>query len=179
MTQKKFSIKKFIDHWSLIIDHSPPKRGFTLIELLVVLAIFVLVLLAVNQILFATLRGSAKSEVTARVKREAERVVSVMERLLHNSRAIVSCGPQQVVYMDQAGVQNSFVCQAGRVELNNSALTSSDVNVSSCSISCESSGGIPNKAVRINLTFEEQSGLGLRVEERARIDLQTRVLLRN
>lgn len=153
-------------------------RGFTLIEILVVLTIFTVIALVANQILFSTLRGSAKSEVTARVKREGERVMSVMERLLHNSRSIVSCGPAQITYKDLAGVQSSFSCQSGAVYRDTGILTSSDVDVVACSVTCETVGGV-TKAVNIGLSLSERAASGLRVQERARIDLQTKVLLRN
>lgn len=153
-------------------------RGFTLIEILVVLAIFTVIALVANQILFSTLRGSAKSEVTARVKREGERVMSVMERLLHNSRSIVSCDSVQVTYRDLVGVQSSFSCQSGAVYRDASILTSSDVDVVACSITCETVGGV-TKAVNITLGLSQRAGGTLRVQERARIDLQTKVLLRN
>ncbi|MEK7521381.1 MAG: prepilin-type N-terminal cleavage/methylation domain-containing protein [Patescibacteria group bacterium] len=163
-------------------------RGFTLIEILVVISIFAIILLIANQILFSAFRGSSKAEATTRVKREGERVFGLMERSIRNSRAIISCNSSQITYQDQYGVTASFVCRnvgtpnIGEIAAGSAALapiTVNDVDVTACSFSCETVGGI-NKAVLINATFvAEALSTSARVEERGSISLQSRILLRN
>ena len=160
------------------------KWGFTLVELLVVITVFALLLIVANQILFSAFRGSSKSEATTKVKREGERVLAIMERSLRSSRAIVSCTGTQVTYQDLSGVNSTFACSgvgsgSGVITQGATALTVTDVDVSSCSFVCESIGGV-TKVVNIAVSFAAKaSASSPRVEERGNISFQTRVVLRN
>ncbi|MBI2268467.1 MAG: type II secretion system protein [Candidatus Blackburnbacteria bacterium] len=159
------------------------KYGFTLIEILVVITIFGIVLVVANQMLFSALKGASKSEVTAKVKRDGENVISTMERQLHNARSISCEATEKIVtYKNPLGTTTTFSCidigtNNGRVTSGSDTLTSSDVLVSSCSITCDPSND--PKAVLINMTLSEKTGSSLRVEERSSLNLRTRVLLRN
>ncbi len=151
------------------------------------ISIFAIILLIANQILFAAFKGSSKAEATTKVKREGERVLGIMERSLRNSRSIVSCNASAVSYQDQYGATASFVCRnvgtgSGDIASGSATvapMTVNDVDVSACSFSCETVGGV-NKAVLINTTFTAKSGAtAARVEEKGSITLQSRIILRN
>lgn len=157
--------------------------GTTLFELLIVLTLFVVVVAVANQVFFTTLRGSTKSEVTAEVKQNANFAASVMERALHSASFIVSCTSTQITYLDADGVQSTFSCQdlgdAGYVASGSARLTQDTVAVTSCNFSCPSESGVTT-SVLLNMTLRQaRGGAGLRPEEKAIYDLQTRVLLRN
>lgn len=172
--------------WLWTVDRRP-NAAFTLIELLVVISIFAIILLIANQILFSAFRGSSKAEATTKVKREGERVLGIMEREIRNSRAIISCNSTQITYQDQYGVNGTFKCRnigsgSGDIASGSATLlpiTVNDVDVSACTFSCETVGGI-NKAVLINTTFSAKStSTNARVEEKGSATLQSRILLRN
>lgn len=161
--------------------HRKLLRGFTLLEILVVLAVFGIVMVVITQILFASLKGSLKSDVTIKTKREAERTMAVMERLLHNARRITSCEGNRVDYVDQYGGSASFSCvspgtENSRIASGSGTLTVSDIKVHSCFISCEPTGG-EIRSVLIDVVFTQKAGA--RPEEMARLNLKSRVTLRN
>lgn len=163
-------------------------RGFTLIEILVSLMIFAILAVVANQILFTTLRGTSKSEVEARVRGEGNYALSVMERALHSSRGIVSCSSNKVEYLDEQGLRAKFICftsgdskvasgSASIADGNLPRITSSQVSIDVCSITCDTAAEPPSVSVQLELS-KRGSG-GLRPEERSQLDLQTRILLRN
>lgn len=163
------------------------KKGFTLIEMLVVVAIFGGVFLIISQILFSTFRGASKSEVTASAKREGEKVLGTMERSLHNARSVSLCpNSSSVVYSDQDGSTQNFVCSNGAVTRGqgqtgvSGQITSVGTTVTSCSIACslDPVEGVI-KVVTIQMTFRHSAVSSPRAEEVGTIDLTTRVLLRN
>lgn len=158
-------------------------RGTSLFELLIVLTLFVIVVGVANQVFFSTLRGSGKSEVTALVKQEANYAASVIERALHSANSVVSCESRKVTYLDPTGRQATFSCEdvgsQGYVASGSARLTSENVVVTACSISCSTESGVTT-AVLFNMSFAQaRGGAGLRPEEKSTYDLQTRVLLRN
>lgn len=158
--------------------------GFTLVELLVVITIFAVMLLVVNQVLFATFRGTAKSEAQDKVKRQGEQAMAVIERAIRNARSIYTCSGSTVTYQDPSLNTGSFSCTnigsgSGYIASERGPLTANDVDVTSCSITCEMINGV-NKVVVVNASFAAKgTALTLRTEEKGTISLQSRVLLRN
>jgi prepilin-type N-terminal cleavage/methylation domain-containing protein len=155
------------------------EAGFSLVEVLIVIAIFSVIALVVSQTLFSTLKGAARSEVSSSIKQEGNYVISVMERQLHNSIQITSCGPTSIVYRDAYSQSVSFSCDGGRVASNSASITSPTTTVTGCSIIC-SPITPPYRSVDVNMTFERIDSTGtLRPEEKARVDLRTKIQLRN
>ncbi|MAG59938.1 hypothetical protein CMO96_04075 [Candidatus Woesebacteria bacterium] len=157
------------------------KKGMTLVELLVVFAVFVVIIAITQQALFASLRGTSKTEVASKVKQNANYVVSVMERALHSAKD-VSCVNNRVDYTSvEDGKKYYFSCEEGNVTLGGSALNSNETTVSSnppCSITCSPEGG--TTSVVIDMTFQQAGeGSGLRAEEKASHQVKTSILLRN
>lgn len=68
------------------------KSGFTLLELLMVVALIGLILVAITQILGATLAGSNKSQGLQVVKQNGQFAISTMSRLLRQSSSVMTCG---------------------------------------------------------------------------------------
>ncbi|MBI2590639.1 MAG: prepilin-type N-terminal cleavage/methylation domain-containing protein [Candidatus Blackburnbacteria bacterium] len=161
------------------------ESAFTLIELLVVMTIFTIVLLVVSQVLFSTFKGASKSEAQDTVKRQGEQAMAVMERAIRNARTIYTCsGGLTVTYQEPSLSTGSFSCTnigsgSGYIASVRGPLTASDVDVTSCSITCEMINGV-NKVVIINASFAAKgTALNLRTEEKGAISLQSRILLRN
>lgn len=159
-------------------------RGFTLVEILVVITIFVVLLMVVNEIFFSILKGSSKSDVTGKVKREGEAAIAVMDRELRNSKTLSCSGDNRsVTYLSSIGVLTTFACvnlgsADGKITKGGLDLTSNDTTVTSCSFACQSINGV-TKVVLINLSISEKANSSSRVQEKAKTDLQTRVVIRN
>ena len=160
-------------------------KGFTLIELLVVITIFAIVLLVVSQVLFSTFKGASKSEAQDKAKRQGEQAMAVIERAIRNARTIYTCsGGSTITYQEPSLSTGSFSCinigsGSGYIASARGPLTASDVDVASCSITCEMVNGV-NKVVIINVSFASKGTAQiLRVEERGVISLQSRINLTN
>lgn len=158
------------------------KKGFSLIEILVVLSVFVLLVFISNQIFFSTLRGTSKTQATTAVKQNGNYAVSVIQRSLRNSKRLVSCTAtfERVDYYDADGNQTFFSCvgvgtEDAYIASGSARLTSEDVKVTACTISCKVSA-VPQET-EINFTLEKKGAA--RVEEKAAFDFKTRVVLRN
>ncbi|MBI4029223.1 MAG: prepilin-type N-terminal cleavage/methylation domain-containing protein [Candidatus Blackburnbacteria bacterium] len=166
------------------IDKPVGDLGFTLVELLVVITIFAIMLLVVNQLLFATFRGVSKSEAQDKVKRQGEQAMAVVEREVRNARTIFTCTGATVTFQNPDGSTGSFSCTnigsgSGSLASERGALTANDVDVVACSISCEQINGV-DKVVVINTTFAAKgTAQVLRAEEKGTISLQSRINLRN
>lgn len=155
------------------------KRGFSLFELLIVLSLFVILALLAGQVFFAALRGTAKTEVVRDVRQNAGFAVSVMERQLRNALKVESCDGTQVTYLDQDGFSTSFSCVGGTdsyIASGGARLTTPDVVVPSCSITCPVVSGTAS-VIEIDFSLEQKSGI--RAEETAAYSVSTRVILRN
>lgn len=155
------------------------KCGFTLTEVIIVLGIFSILAVVVSQALFTTLKGSAKSEIASSIKREGDYVVAVMERAIHNAKFIDTCGSGRIAYRDTNSRSGLFDCTQGRVASGSAVITSDQTSVTRCIVTCSPSAP-PYKSVDVNMTFERPNPSGvLRPEEKAKVELKTKILLRN
>ena len=165
-------------------QHTTKGRGFSLIEVLIVIAIFSVIALVISQTLFTTLKGAAKQEVSATIKQEGNYVIAAMERAIHNSTSITACGGQRIDYRDADARVGAFVCDtaAGTVASGSAVpivITGTRVSVTGCSFTC-SPAVAPYKSVDVNMTFEARDiGGALRTEEKTRVQLRTKIYLRN
>lgn len=160
------------------------KKGFTLLEILVVLSLFVLVSLLANQVFFSALRGTSKSDATTLVKQNGNYALSVMQRNLYNSRGITGCSSGRIIYLDADGNPAYFLCVVaegtatdGYIASGSARLTTDDVAVTSCSMTCSPS--LPETPREVSISFELKKAVGERVEEKSVLPFQTRVVLRN
>src|SRR5436190_23351777 len=118
------------------------KKGYSLIELLVVLGIFALLATLASQAVVLTLRSSKKSESSIKVKDNLNYALGVMERQLRNAYSVTpTCALNKVDYVDNSGTAASFECDNTGVSdyyvaSGSSRLTSTDIKVNPCSITC-------------------------------------------
>jgi len=152
-------------------------KGMSLIEILVVVAVFAILGVIVTQAVTLTLRGSKKSESQVRVRENLSYALSVMERQLRNANAVTVCDTGlRVEYKDSKDYPTSFSCETDYVASGSARLTSDEIRVTACSISCpgyQTSSNPPY--IDIFLSGEEASVTGV---EGASVSAQTKVYLR-
>jgi len=123
------------------------KKGFTLIEVLVVVSLFSIVALVATQSLIRILGSTSNSNSTAITRENLEHAVSIFEREIINAKKINvgACSATSVTYIATDNSTNSFSCQTTggitRLNQNGQALTSSQVNLTTCLITCLTPSG--------------------------------------
>lgn len=156
--------------------------GFTLVEVLVVSALLFTVGIMVVQLFFSSLKGGSKSTILSAVKQNGDYALTVMERMIRNSREVAGCTSTSLVIKNPDGNLTTFLCDGAstpsKIASNGASLTSSSVKIDSCNIfSCEYSGAKLQK-VGINFTVVE-SLTEAKLEEKAQMNFKTTVTLRN
>lgn len=121
------------------------EEGFTLIEILVVITVFAVLGILISRSIILSLGGVKKSESVVSVKENLNYSENIIIRQLRSANSIVDCGStsnaSSISYIDQGGDTTSFSCidvgtSAGYIASGSAALTSTSVNVTSCSFSC-------------------------------------------
>lgn len=163
------------------------KRGFTLVELLVVVTILATVGVLATNMFFQILKGASKTEVLKRVKQEGNYALSVIEKMSRNALEVEDMKSvcdgnyrSSLTIKNQDEATTSFSCTGTTIASNSADLTSSQVRVSSdCNqfIKCTQTGSAP-AVVEIKFSLS-QAGSPTRPEEKASVDFQTTVSLRN
>lgn len=153
------------------------QQGFSLFEILIVMVLFVVIIVVVNQAFFAVFKGQSKSEATTKVKQNANFVLSTMQKSLHSAQSVSACTASTINYYDADGKSQTFSCESGLVKQSGSALSTSDIVVSSCNFTCTQEGG--KKTVTLNMTFDQAGSENLKVEEKATYKVGTLIRLRN
>lgn len=137
-------------------------QGFSLLEVLVVLTVFSLIAIIATQSIILTLRGARKSEATTKVRQNVDYALSVIERTLHSAKSVTCPNPDPSVinFVNADGVASSFSCiTAGSdkyMASGSARLTGSDIQVTSCSLSCSSPAGSPS-SVTVNITASDMA----------------------
>ena len=158
---------------------SKNEKGVSLLEILVVMTVFsVLAILATRGVLL-TLRGSRKSDSLGRVRENLDYSLSVMERQLRNADDVTCVSSTNINYETKAGTTASFSCESvgtsGYVASSSARLTNEEVNISTCSFTCDQgSAGVP-PSVSISLTGEDVDLQGV---EAAEVTTTTTIYLR-
>lgn len=153
--------------------------GLSLIEILVVITVFsILAILATRGVLL-TLRGSRKSDALGSVRENVGYSFAVMERNLRNAQTLSCTSATRVDYTDQNDSAGYFSCEnvgsSGYIASGSARLTSDQVNVTSCSFTCEAATtGVP-PAVDIDVTAQDANTQGA---EGGQVTVQTRINLR-
>jgi prepilin-type N-terminal cleavage/methylation domain-containing protein len=172
------------------------KNGFSLVEILVVLGVFAVLAALVTQSIFLTLRGSRKSESVISVRENLDYALNIMERHIYNSKSVNCVSATQIEYLDEqesgVGAQGGvFACletasggdpgyiasaSAGTTLDNARRLTSTKVDITSCSFVCNISASqdVPD-SVDVSLTAESAESVGA---EGAQVTVNTKFLLR-
>lgn len=161
------------------------KSGFTLIEMLVVISIFAILGILITRSVILTLGGAKKSESLVNVRENLNYSVGVIERQLRNANSIVDCtnaNTSVISYTDQNDSLTTFSCnnigttgKIGYIASGSSQLSSSSVNITNCTFTCEASSGSPSSII-INLVAKDASASGA---ESSVVTSSTQIQLRN
>ena len=171
------------------------QKGFTLIELLVVTAIILVIIGAVSNSFFSSLRGSTKTTLLNEAKQNGDYALSIMERMIRNAVDVTSvCGgvsQNTLTITNLDGGLTTFACpSAPEVRIASSSatqtgyLTSNKVMVleSNCEFSCSQSSSMSSKIVKIKFTIQQLTttpGITPRPEDQTSINFETSVVVRN
>jgi len=157
-------------------------QGFSLLEILVVITVFSILAILTTQAVLLTLRGSKKSESLTKVRGNIDYSLAVIERNIRNAESIAECpnsDTSRISYLDENGALTSFSCASdtdgGYIASASGRLTSSEVNVTSCSFVCEDVVGDTNPAVTISISAQDAS---LSAMEGGEITISTKIFLR-
>ena len=176
MSDLRSMTKKSILHpRSYIVD-----LGFTLIETLVVVVIFATIGILSTRAIMLSVQGSKKGSSSVNVRENLNYSISVIERLLRNANRVSSCTSSTITYLDENDVSASFSCVTpgnGGYIASGSALlrlTSAEVAVTSCVISCDLVGVPPS--VTIDVTAGDVDTAS--IKEGTQISIFSNILLR-
>lgn len=154
--------------------------GFSLFEMLIVITIFAVLGVLTSRIVLLSLRGVSKSSSLLSVRENLDFALSVIDRNIRNANSIVSCTDKQITYTDENGQTSTFSCReigtsSGNIASASAQLTSKDVNVTDCTITCnlDSSGNPPS--VSIDLTGVDVSHSGI---ESSKVTISSKIYLR-
>ena len=158
-------------------------QGFSLLEILVVITVFSMLAILTTQAVILTLRGTKKSESLTKVRGNIDYSLAVIERNIRNADSIVECPntDQTIIsYTDENGSITSFSCDSdsdgGYIASASGRLTSSEVDVTSCSFVCEDAVGETNPAVTVSVSAQDAA---LSALEGGEITISTKIFLRS
>ena len=158
-------------------------QGFSLLEILVVITVFSMLAILTTQAVILTLRGTKKSESLTKVRGNIDYSLAVIERNIRNADSIVECPntDQTIIsYTDENGSITSFSCDSdsdgGYIASASGRLTSSEVDVTSCSFVCEDAVGETNPAVTVSVSAQDAA---LSALESGEITVSTKIFLRS
>ena len=158
-------------------------QGFSLLEILVVITVFSILAILTTQAVLLTLRGSKKSESLTKVRGNIDYSLAIIERNIRNAELIVECPSPDtsiISYLDENGALTSFSCASdddgGYIASASGRLTSSEVDVTSCSFVCEDIEGDTNPAVTVSISAQDSS---LSAMEGGDITISTKIFLRS
>lgn len=153
--------------------------GFSLIEILVVVTVFAVLGILSTQAILLTLRGTNKSSSLLKVRENLDYSLSIMERQLRNAQDVSNCtSGTSLTYTDVNGNSGSFSCVTGAtgyIASGSAHLTSDEVAITACSITCTlGTGGVPD-LVNISIAAKDAKSVGI---EAAQATANTQIYLR-
>jgi prepilin-type N-terminal cleavage/methylation domain-containing protein len=157
------------------------QKGVSLLEILVVITIFSVLAILTTRGVLLTLQGSRKSDSLARVRENVDYAFSVMERHIRNADDVSCISSTQLSYQTKDGDTTTFSCESvglgdGYIASGSARLTNEEVDISSCSFTCEAAtSGVP-PAVSISVTGQDANIEGIEeglVTESTKIYLRT------
>jgi Tfp pilus assembly protein FimT len=156
--------------------------GISLLEILVVITVFSILAVLATRAVFLTLRGSRKSESTIKVRENIDYSLAVIERNIRNAESIEECPNTDtsiISYLDDNGISTSFSCASdadgGYIASASGRLTSSEVDVTTCSFVCEDSDTGAPPVITISIEAQE-TGVG--TLESGKVTVSTKIFLR-
>jgi type II secretory pathway pseudopilin PulG len=169
------------ENWKLKIEDRKFTKGISLIEILIVVSIFAVVGVLVAQSVLYSVRSSRKSESLSHVRNNLDYAISIMERQLRNAESITTCSGASVSkldFYDSLGNATYFQCTGGYIASGSATirLTSDEVELTSCSFTCNPGSADEPDSIFIKLTGKDATAQGV---ESAEFTAETQVLLRN
>jgi len=155
--------------------------GLSLIEILIVITIFAVIGILSTRSVFLTLRGAKKSDSLVRVRENVNNALSVIERHIRNSEK-VTCPSTGITlsYVSLEGTSTNFTCQSvgvdGYISSGSARLTSSDISITSCSITCSQLTSNVPPLITIAITAEDKTSTSV---EKGSITTETQIVGRN
>ena len=178
LTDLKLKINKF-------------NKGYSLIEILVVLSVFAVLGILVTQTIALSIRGSKKSEASSKVRSSLNEASLIVERRLRNADSIERLEPpgvnedNKITYINEDKNLAYFACNSGKnlvykLDGNDeeNLINMDVVTLDVCTITYipgDLDKGVP-ESVELNLSGYDKNVSGA---ESSRIDIQTKILLRN
>lgn len=158
-------------------------QGFSLLEILVVITVFSILAILTTQAVILTIRGAKKSESLTKVRGNIDYSLAVIERNIRNADSVEGCpfsDSSVVTYQDENGVTTSFSCDSeediGYIASASGRLTSNEVDVTSCSFTCEEGVGEANSAITVSVSAQDAV---LNAMEGGEVTISTKIFLRN
>ena len=150
-------------------------KGISLLEILVVIAVFSILAILTTMAILSTLRGTRKSEALIRVRENVDYSLAIIERNIRNAESFINCGSETnaISYLNENGISSSFSCGTDYVASGSARLTSEEVEVVSCSFTCDDSTFPPS--VEISIGARDASAMGI---EGAQVTASTKIFLR-
>lgn len=156
-------------------------KGLSLIEILIVISIFAVIGILSTRSIFLTLRGARKSESQVKVRENLNFALAVVERQIRNAED-VSCTASTTLltYTALEGGQSTFSCiTAGSdryLASGSGRLTSNEINITSCSVTCTQTSINKPPTVKITLTAEDNTTSSV---EKGSVSVTTEISPRN
>lgn len=158
------------------------EKGFTLIEMVIVVSLMGIVAIIATGFLLTTLSGSGKAEVSKEVRQNGNYALSVIENMVRDCLIFKTACPNPEVnsltIVNPDGGTTVFSCTQNQIASGSAFLTSDNVLVSGCEFSCTQSQGLP-PVVTIKFKVAQKSTVTLRPSEKAGLDFETVVVVRN
>lgn len=150
-------------------------KGISLLEILVVITVFSILAILATMAILLTLRGARKSEALIRVRSNVDYSLAVMERNIRNAESFINCGSETdaISYLDEDGSLSSFSCEDDYIASGSARLTSEEVEIFSCSFTCDDSTSPPSVEMSIGARDANATGI-----EGAQMTTSTKIFLR-
>lgn len=156
------------------------QSGLSLIEILIVISIFAVIGLLSTRSIFLTLRGARKSESQVKVRENLNFALAVVERQIRNAEDVnCTASTTSLTYTALEGVQSTFACISGADKYLASGagrLTSTEITLASCSITCTQVDINKPPTVKISLVAEDNATSSV---EKGSVTVSTEISPRN
>jgi prepilin-type N-terminal cleavage/methylation domain-containing protein len=160
------------------------QSGISLLEILVVISIFAILGVITTRAVILTLQGSKKTESTVLVRENLNFAMGVAERNIRNANKITTCpnsDPNILNFLDSNGNPTTFSCvnigtTNGYVASGSGRLTSTLINITSCSFVCATNGLTNPPAISISFKGVDKNTSGI---EGAEVTVTNTINLRN
>lgn len=158
-------------------------QGMSLLEILIVVSVFSILGILTARSVIVALRGARKSDSQIKVKENISYAFSIMERQLRGAEGISPCpnpDTTTISYTTLDNQESTFSCilteDTGYIASGSARLTSSEVVVESCEITCTQENENYPPIISISVTATDDSSAGV---EKGTVSVETEIVGRN